>query len=227
MKTVFLSRVLRPGLPLYGGRGEDFQLRRKGDLSRGDSAASLSLTLANHAGTHLDFPAHVHPGGRTLDDYPADYFIFRRPALWEIPLSAGRYITAADLALNQPGPDLILIRTGLPYDGDDYWRDNPGLDPTAAEFLKNLAPLPRAVGLDFISVNRWPDREPGRAAHKILLAEPEVLIIEDMDLSPLAGQGGRLRRVTAAPLMVAGADGVPATVLGELAEAGEEDYEQA
>jgi kynurenine formamidase len=164
-----------------------------------------------------------------LDDYPAAYFIFRRPALLEIPLSAGRYLTAADLALSRPGPgaDLILIRTGFPYDGDGYWRDNPGLDPTAAEFLKNLAPPPRAVGLDFISVNRWPDRTPGRAAHKILLAEPEVLIIEDMDLSPLAGQGGRLRRVTAAPLRVAGADGAPAVVLGELAEAGEEDYEQA
>jgi kynurenine formamidase len=185
--------------------------------------------LGNHAGTHLDFPAHVRPQGRTLDDYPADYFVFLRPALLEIPLSAGRYLTAADLSLARPAPgaDLILIRTGFPYGGDEYWRDNPGLDPTAAEFLKNLPAPPRAVGLDFISVNRWPDRDPGRVAHKILLAEPEILILEDLDLSPLSGPGGVLRRVTAAPLRVAGADGVPAAVLGELAEAGEEGYEQA
>ena len=211
-------------MPLYGGREEDFQLARKGDLSRGDSANSLRLNLTNHVGTHFDFPAHVHLGGLTLDDYPAEFFIFHRPVLLEIPLAVGRHLTAADLALNQPdsGADLILIRTGFPYDGDGYWRDNPGLDPTAAVFFKNLDPPPRAVGLDFISVNRWPDRAPGRATHKILLAEPEILIIEDMDLTPLAGQGDRLIRVTAMPLRVAGADGVPAMVLGELAEPGED-----
>jgi kynurenine formamidase len=220
---------LRPGLPLYGGRNEGFQLTVTGDLSRGDSAASLRLTLANHVGTHIDFPAHVHLGGRTLDDYPAEFFIFHRPVLLEVPLSAGRHLTAADLNLSrpEPGADIILIRTGFPYGGEDYWRDNPGLDQTAAEFLKNLSPPLRAVGLDFISVNRWPDREPGRAAHKILLAEPEILIIEDMELGPLAGRGRRLRRVTAAPLRVAGADGAPAVVLGELTEAEGGGYEQA
>ena len=227
MKTVFLSRVLRPGLPIYGGRSEDFKMARQGDLSRGDSANSLRLTLTNHVGTHFDFPAHVHFGGRTMEDYPADFFIFHKPALLEISLTAGRYLTAADLALNRPGPgaDIILIRTGFAYGSDDYWRDNPGLDPTAAEFLKNLAPPPRVVGLDFISVNRWPDRTPGRTAHKILLAEPEIIILEDLDLAPLAGRGNRLQRVTAAPLRVAAADGVPAVVLGELSEAGKYGYE--
>jgi len=216
-------------MPLYGGRTENFQMAQQGDLNRGDSANSLRLSLSNHVGTHLDCPAHVHQGGRTLDDYPAEFFVFNRPALLEIPLSVGRYITADDLALNRPahGADLILIRTGFPYGVADYWRDNPGLDPSAAEFLKNLTPPPRAIGIDFISVNRWPDRNPGRAAHKILLAEPEILIIEDMDLSPLVGLYGRLKRVIVAPMRVAGADGAPVTVLGELTESGEENYDQA
>lgn len=164
-----------------------------------------------------------------MDDYPAEFFVFHRPVLLEIPLSAGRYITDADLAFNQPthGADLILIRTGFPYNVDDYWRDNPGLDPSAAEFLKKLTPPPRAVGLDFISVNRWPDRAPGRVAHKILLAEPEILIIEDLDLSQLTGRSGRLQRITVAPLRVAGADGSPVTVFGELSDTEEDGYEQA
>jgi len=213
-------------MPLYGGRTENFQVAQQGDLNRGDSANSLLLTLTNHVGTHLDCPAHVHPEGRTLDDYPAEFFVFNRPVVLEIPLSVGRYLTADDLALTQPinGADLILIRTGFPYGTADYWRDNPGLDPSAAEFLKNLTPPPRAVGLDFISANRWPDRLPGRAAHKILLAEPEILIIEDLDLSPLAIPGSRLKRVIVAPMRVAGADGAPVAVMGELTEAGKEGY---
>lgn len=217
MTTVFLSRPLRVGMPLYGGR-DSFRMEKDGDLSRGDTANSLKISFSNHAGTHFDFPRHVQADGKTLDDYPAEDFIFTRPAALNIKLSKSRYITAEDLraANPPPGADLILIKTDTPYNGEEYWRENPGLGPTAAEFLKNLSPPPRCVGLDFISVNSWPNRDPGRIAHRILLAEPAILILEDLDLSPLNQPGARLLKVTAAPLRLARADGTPAVVLGEI-----------
>lgn len=218
MTTVFLSRPYRPGLHLYGGR-DNFQMEVDGQLSRGDTANSLKICLSNHAGTHLDFPAHVHPGGKTIDDYPADYFVFCHPAVLEIALPPGRrYLDVEDFkAAGLPvGADLLLIRTGVDYRHEDYWRDNPGLGPSVAEFLKNLQPPPRCVGLDFISVNAFCDRGPGRLAHKILLAEPEILILEDMDLTPLSDPRLKLIKVMAAPLRLAGADGTPATVLAEI-----------
>ena len=166
----------------------------------------------------MDFPAHVHINGRTLDDYPPEFFVFSQPVILEIKLSSSRYITAADLDIEKisTGADLLLLKTDIAYGGDEYWRDNPGLDTTAAELLKNLPKPPRCLGLDFISINRWPDREPGRIAHKVLLAEPEIIIIEDMDLSPLNEFGARLRRVAAVPFRVAGVDGTPVTVMAEL-----------
>ena len=44
---------------------------------RGDYDLS-SLTMRTHSGTHLDFPAHFIPGGKTADDYATREFI--RPA---------------------------------------------------------------------------------------------------------------------------------------------------
>lgn len=218
LKIVFLSRVLQQGMPLYGGRIGNFQVAQQGDLNRGDSANSLRLALTNHVGTHLDFPAHVHPGGRSLDDYPAEYFCFKNPAVLRVELDRPRYIEADDLKLESlpPEADLILIKTGFPYDDDDYWRNNPGLAPSAAIALKNLTPMPRCVGLDFISINRWPDREPGRLTHKLLLAKPEILVLEDLDLAPLDEPNSQLGRVLVAPLRLGGADGAPATVMAEL-----------
>jgi len=39
-------------------------------LSRGDVTEVSVLHMSCHAGTHLDFPAHFIPGGKTLSDYP-------------------------------------------------------------------------------------------------------------------------------------------------------------
>jgi kynurenine formamidase len=204
-------------MALYGGR-DSFRMAPDGDLSRGHSANSLNISFSNHDGSHLDLPRHVHPEGRTLDDYPAEYFIFQRPAVLAVRPARGRYLGAADfMSADIPkGADLILIKTGVPYESESYWRDNPGLDPGGAEFLKSLVPAPRCLGLDCISVNAWSDRGPGRAAHRILLAEPAILILEDLDLSPLDRPGLSLGQVTVAPLRLAGADGAPVTVLAEL-----------
>lgn len=214
MTAVFLSRSLCQGMPFYGGRAS-FSLEKDGELDKGDTANSLKINMSNHAGTHWDFPRHVHPQGRTLGDYPADFFIFTRPIVISLPLTRGRYITAVDLEplAPPPGADLIIIKTDFPHDRPEYWSHNPGLDPTAADFIKSLAP--RALGVDFISLNSWPDRGPGRLAHRILLAEPEVLILEDLNLTPLNAQPGPPKRIIAPPLRLAAADGAPALVLAE------------
>lgn len=201
----------------YGGRNS-FRAEKVADIQKGDTANSLSIYLSNHAGTHLDFPSHVLADGRNLDDYPASYFIFHYPAVIKVTPGQGRYITADDIKKHTipQGTDLLLIQTGATYDNDSYWRDNPGLAPSAAEYIKNLQPTLRCVGLDCISVNAWHDRDPGRVAHRILLQAPEVLILEDMDLSPLNEPGFLLSKVVVAPLRLAGADGTPATVFANL-----------
>ena len=214
MSLIFLSRTLRPGLAAYNGDPEALLLTKLSDMDKGATANAQRLTINGHVGTHLDFPRHFLKKGKTMDDYRADYFFFHRPALIEIPLDTGELIKAQDVdgwAID-PRADLLLIRTGYSkfYEQDKYWNDNPGLAASAAESLKSRYPALRAVGLDTISINAFKFKDEGRRAHRLLLAEPEILIIEDMDLSPIGP--GALDWVLAAPLPVAGADGVPVSV---------------
>jgi kynurenine formamidase len=186
----------------------------------GDTTNSLRLSLTNHAGTHMDFPRHFLRYGKTLNEYDAGSFVFSRPAIAHIPLRTGRYITGKDLrdAAVDPAADMLLIRTGYDelYEDPRYWNDNPGLDPSAADYLKSFFQGLRCVGMDFLSVNAYKDKQPGRKAHKMLLSRPEILILEDMDLSALQDAENGLRSVIAAPLLIDTADGAPCTVIGEL-----------
>lgn len=76
--------------------------------------------------------------------------------------------------------------------------------------MKKSYPASRCLGLDFISLNAHKDKEPGRLAHKILLSPPEMLILEDLDLSMITAP---TLSIWAFPLLVAVDDGAPTTVL--------------
>ena len=218
-RYLWLSRPLLPGMAAYNGR-DDFQARPADDMARGAANNSLRLAFKNHVGTHFDFPRHFFADGKSVDDYAAADFIFSRPALVDIPLEQGRYINDEDLKAARPpeGADLLLIRTGYGafYGQDKYWNDNPGLDSTAAAWLKRHHPSIRCLGMDFLSVNAHRNKEPGRAGHRAFLSPPEILLIEDMDLSPLNGAGPGLSSVVAAPLRIGRADGAPCTVIGQV-----------
>ena len=73
----------------------------------------------------------------------------------------------------------------------------------------------QAIGMDWISVSSFENRELGRQAHRAFLNRDgeghPVLIIEDMDLS--ADLNG-LREVWVAPLLVEGIDSAPCTIIG-------------
>ena len=218
MSLVCLSRPLRPGLPAYNGQQDAFTVTHISDMKQGAATNSLRLSLNNHLGTHIDFPRHFFRDGRTWDDYPPEHFFFRRPLVGHVPLTEGRCLIVEDLKIIEADPeaDLLLLKTdyGRFYELERYWNDNPGLGPEAAAWLKSRFPGLRALGVDFISINAHRNKDAGRAAHRLLLSPPEVLIIEDMNLEPLAG--ARPNWVLAAPLPVAGADGAPVTVLADL-----------
>lgn len=112
-RLVYLSRTLRPGMPTYNGR-DTLRLKPESDMRRGDTTNSLEVTFGNHTGTHFDFPRHFWVNGKTLNDYPADFFFFKSPCLIDIPVESGRLITAADLAAApiHSEADILLIRTG-------------------------------------------------------------------------------------------------------------------
>jgi kynurenine formamidase len=214
---VFLSRTIDNSLICYNGT-HDIEISPASKINNGDGTNNLFLKMKNHCGTHIDFPSHFIKTGKTIDDYNADYFIFKHPFVLDIPMTEGIYITAELIvALTiPPNSDLIIIRTGYGkyYSDDKYWNNNPGIDVSVVNYLKSNFPHLRAVGMDFISINAYCDKVPGRYAHKAFLTEPAILIIEDM-LLPDAVQ---FLQVITAPLRIVHADGTPCSILAEVAE---------
>ncbi len=216
MKVVWLSHVLSPDTPLYGGDGKILfsQLR---SMIRGDTCNTTLLALPSHAGTHVDVPRHFFPEGHTVDEYPPETWLFKSPSVLEIPIQPGELIGPEDIAPKLTGEqtvDLLLLKTGFSERRQEqiYWQQGPGLSPSLGEYLKSNISGLRAIGVDFLSVSCLTKREEGRAAHRVLL-EREILIFEDLTLENVR-PGERLTEVIALPLRLAGGDGAPCSMLG-------------
>jgi kynurenine formamidase len=148
--------------------------------------------------------------GPAVPDFGAENWVFGKTFLAEVSdAGPGRMIGPEDLT-GLEDCEILLIRTGFErYRSEDiYWQDSPGLRPDLALHLKRTCPSIRAVGADFISVSSLRDRETGRRSHRSFL-ENDILLIEDMKLSPLVKAPGK---IIVAPLLVEGADGSPCTV---------------
>lgn len=215
-RLIWLSHVLSPTTPLYGG-AKDLRLTSLRSISAGDSCNATMINLPSHAGTHIDSPYHFLPDGRTLDTFPAEFWIFSSPALAVISLPMGSMIGPGELPTKLTSnveTDLLLLKTGGENNRqyDVYWREGFGLSASLAGHLKSRYPRLRAVGVDFISISSWGNREEGRIAHRAFL-EKDILLIEDMSLREI-GDGDMLRRVVALPLRFEGADGAPCSILG-------------
>ena len=210
---IFLSRPLKNKMPCYNGK-EDISITQQ--LDEGSKVTSMNLSTGNHVGTHVDFPLHFYYGGKSLSEYLASYFVFENILIWDIPLDEGVCLSSKHFAkLPVCEADLLLLRTmyGRYYGLPKYWQDNPGLSADAAMYIKKNIPCLRAIGVDFLSVNAYNHKADGREAHKILLDEPEILIIEDLDLENLTEIP---KKIIAAPMLIENADGAYCTVMAEL-----------
>jgi kynurenine formamidase len=125
-------------------------------------------------------------------------------------------LTAAAAGASAPRPgDVILIRTGWGQHFDDrsgylgQASGVPGPGESGAQWLAALAP--RAVGADTIAFERL---APGAGhallpAHRVLLVEAGIHIIEMLDLERLAAQQVREFLFVLSPLPLVGATGSP------------------
>lgn len=155
--------------------------------------------------------------------------MMRRGVLLDVPaalgvtrLDAGQEVTVADLeaTLDRQGSridpgDVVLVRSGwgqlfesgLPYVGRDS--GVPGVSEDGATWL--AAREVHAVGADTIAFERL---APGAGhgllpAHRVLLVEHGIYIIETMDLEGLAASGHHEFLFVLSPLAFVGATGSP------------------
>ena len=213
---IILSYRLSDNTPLYGN-GTGIKILPDKQIKNGESCNTTYLSFPNHSGTHIDFPSHFDEVGKTINDYPADFWQFDHVETIDLSgkvddcqIIGPEYFSG----LGNLATELLLIKTGYGScrGTDRYTITPPGLSANLAPFLRTNFPQLRCIGMDLISVSSYNNREEGRKSHHAFLNPDEgepILLIEDMKLNV----DGPFNTVIVAPLLIDNANGAPCTVL--------------
>jgi len=213
---IYLSHFLTPNTPTYGNR-DKFSIQENSSISKGDTANSFSISFStNHMGTHIDLPKHFYDDGKTLNDFEPRYWFYSTISIVDIPKNKGELIIPKDflnLQINKES-DILLIRTGFEKYRNEkiYWEENPGVDPSVADYLREKFPGITTIGFDFISLTSFQHRELGKEAHRKFLDGKDnfITIIEDMHLADIKSYP---KELVISPLLISGIDSCPVTVI--------------
>jgi len=213
MKLIDLTQTIAPDMPVYPGTAPP--VFRIGCTLEADGFLEKEIRLFSHTGTHVDAPAHLLSGGKTLDQMPIQSF-YGQALLVHYAGGPGSSIEVADLELFRKDlaeVDFLLIRTGWSrYWGTKaYFSDFPVLCEKAASWLSgfNL----KGIGVDAISVD--PAQSANFPVHKVLLGEG-ILLVEN--LANLDKIGCHRFEFSCLPLKIADADGAPVRAAAIIAD---------
>lgn len=164
------------------------------------------ISMSNHLGTHIDFPAHVIEGEKTSDDYDLAYLsgpgqvisvddninVISKAFVQELEVQEGEIIffKTANQHISKKGP---------------ISKNYVSILPEAAECLVKKGV--KIVGIDYISVDSIDAAL--LPTHNALLKEG-VLIVENLELK---GVPDGHYDIQIAPLKISGMDGLPARVM--------------
>jgi kynurenine formamidase len=210
MKLIDLTHLIEPGMPVFPGT-ESPILMGANTVER-NGFAEKKLTLYSHTGTHMDAPAHMQAGGKTLDAYAvADFFgpavlaDFSRTSLQTIE---SEHLAPYENALRQA--QFLILRTGWArhWGKPKYFAQFPALSPEAAAHVIGLGI--KGVGIDAISIDHMEDTH--FPVHHLFF-NAGMFIIENLT---------HLEQVTTQftlgcfPMLIQDADGAPARAVAIL-----------
>ncbi len=211
-KATDLTHHLRKGMPIYpGDPSPSFE---KYSTLQKDGVNLTKITMGSHTGTHLDAPRHFIPHGIGIDKIPPNKLIGEAYVadLSKKPIGSG--ITSKDLRRELEEEigrdDIVVIYTGC----SEHWgdksinRDYTYLTGDAAEYL--VSKRVRAVGIDFLSVEKFKAPEP--IIHKTLLGSG-IFIIESLSSALKQFVGKRILMICM-PIKLLDGDGAPSRVVG-------------
>lgn len=176
------------------------------------------LTTGMSVGTHLDSPAHVIPGGRTIDQLTPEELITDCVVI-DVSAEADEHYLVEPATIEKfeqqhgtiPADSLVVIYTGWSKHWDNpekYHNDYvfPGVDLVAAELL--LKRGIRGIGIDTFSCDTGQN---GFPVHRAVLGADKYLVenIANADLLPATGARifvlpMKVRNATEAPLRLVG-----------------------
>lgn len=207
-----LTHPVETGMPVYPGDPTVTVTEVATVAAEGCSVRSLSL--GSHTGTHVDAPAHVVQGGRTVDGILPDELTGTASVLHIPGLGSGEVITPSHLGAWRPAR-IVLIATGWDaYWGTDAYLEYPVLGEDACRLLVDSGM--HVLGMDTASPD--PSGADLLPVHDLLLGA-DRLIVENLrglrHLPPCV-------EFTALPLPVVDGDGSPVRAVARRRTAGQE-----
>ncbi|MDD4651380.1 MAG: cyclase family protein [Methanothrix sp.] len=188
--------------PIYPG-DRQFSQEWMERMDKGDGYNLSALSLGSHAGTHLDFPAHLLEGGKRQEEYHPGSFIM--PAEVVCVPGDGPVLPGSLPESWTESGQALLFKTGnsrrnLMHQAS-FSDDFISLSVQATRLC--VAREVRLVGIDYISVDEYGDNS--LPVHRTLL-ENDILILEGIDLA--AVPCGRYTLICL-PLKIEGAEASP------------------
>lgn len=209
-----LTHPIATGMPVYPG---DPAVHVESALCvTTDGVNVAQLQFGSHTGTHLDAPAHVLSGGRTVDQLDLDLLhgeacvLPVRPDL--IGHLAGQTVRVDDLvSIPADLPSIVCIATGW----DQYFyatqRElHPALDLDLAKTL--WARGARVLGVDTLSPDATAGNTSAFPVHEFWLGQDGIIVENLRGLTVLPQNV----HVTILPLQLAGLDGSPVRAVAHL-----------
>ena len=197
-----LTHTLKNNITVYPGTTKP-SFEQVSNIEK-DGFAEMDMMINSHLGTHIDAPAHILLGAKTLEEFPIDKFIGAGLALdcTELNSITLDFLKPHEATIKKV--DFILFYTGWQdkWNTPNYFDEFPTLTQEATKWLVTFSL--KAVGFDVISVDKMTDE--ALLNHHILL-EKEILIIENMtNLDKLISKEFELNCI---PLKIENSDASP------------------
>jgi len=177
MKIIDLSHPVTPTMPVYPGTEQPL-IETKSFLED-DGFVEKRMSFSSHMGTHVDAPAHLLEGGKTLDMLPLEQF-FGRALTVDVSSLGQPTLKIQDLEPYLEGirqAEFVLLQTGRSrhWGRSSYYAGYPVLSSEAAEWLSGLGL--KGFGMDTMSVDAM-DSE-SLPVHRAFL-QRETILIENL-----------------------------------------------
>lgn len=204
MKIYDVSVELNSKMHVYPGDPR-FRSRQMKELDK-DSYQLFKIMMGNHAGTHVDAPAHFLKDGASVDELPLELMNGRARV---VEIHNNEKVDVPELERLMLADDFRLLfktRNSLIWKSRKKFKKNYiYLTEDGASYLADNGI--KLIGFDYLSIDQFGSLS--HPAHKILLGNG-VILIEGLNLAEV--EEGHYE-LSCLPLRLTGLDAAPARVI--------------
>ena len=210
MRVFDLTHEITPEMPVYPGTEPPcFEAANSYEK---DGFKETKISMFTHTGTHIDPPAHLFEGKKTLDAFGVEQYIGWALVIDCTALCEGEAITMAQLAPygdDVAKADFLLFHLGWDarWGTDAYFGEYPCIDDEVLALI--LRGNYKGIGFDVIGLD--PIADTALMRHHALFAERDIINVEN--LKNLGELPRGLVMFACLPLKIKDADGAPARAI--------------